>query len=100
MPKYGQSQSCEDSQPQNNAFEDHVRQDYNIQMSHNQKVVVPNVLEGLDLPLSMISVPDYSKSLKMDGGVAFYLFAALLFSYKFPSSPSSSPNYYLPRLGW
>ena len=63
-------QSCNDPRTQNQQPEVLIRQDYNVQISSGQPVIVPNTFQDLDLRLARMQIPDYSKAAEMAVGVS------------------------------
>ena len=49
---------------------DFIREGYTVRVSESQTFIVPNALEGEDLPLAKVLKPDFSKAVEMAGGVS------------------------------
>ena len=63
-------QSYNDPRTQNQQPEVLIRQDYNVQISSGQSVIIPNTFQDLDLRLARMQIPDYSKAAEMAVGVS------------------------------
>ena len=55
---------------QNQQAEDIIRQDYEVRVAGGEKLVIPNVFQGIELPLAYMHKPDYSMAVDMPGGVS------------------------------
>jgi len=63
-------QSLENAETQNQQPEDIIRQGYTIRVSSGQEVIVPTVLEDVELPLAHMHKPDFSEAVNMEVGVS------------------------------
>jgi hypothetical protein len=70
MPDNTHSHSLQDAEDQHQHPDDLNRQDYQVRVSAGQKLVVPTVFEGIQLPLAHTNKPDFSKALNMPMGVS------------------------------
>ena len=84
------SQSLPDVETQNQWPKDLVRQGYTIRALGGQTFVEPNTFQGVNLPLAKVLKPDFSKEMKMAGGVrvcfSWNVTVILLVQIFFPSS--------------